>query len=82
MGYTQDADNIVLTNEIKKELYKNKPLAHRIYVGHHQYKYYCYVDLNNGQFKCKFTVPVKDMWETEFTDSMPAQLLIRYLDIL
>lgn len=33
-------------------------------------------------FTCNFSVPTADMGETVFINSMPAQLLIRYLDIL
>lgn len=84
MGYAQDADQIVLINEIKKALYKQKPLAHRFFTGKFQHQYSAQVELIEGcsKFKCVFTVPVSDMGETEFTDSLPAQLLIRYLDIL
>lgn len=82
MGYAQDADQIVLINTIKKELYKQKPLAHRFYMGQYQYQYRCFVELQNQQFNCIFTVPISDMGETTFTDSIPSQLLIRYLDIL
>lgn len=83
MGYAQDADNILLTNEIKKYLYKNKRFAHRFYVGKYQHQYQCFADIGNlRDLRIIFTVPVADMGETEFTDSIPAQLLIRYLDIL
>lgn len=82
MGYAQDADNILLTNEIKKALYKQKPLAHRIAIGSFRHEYECVVDLTSRKFTCRFSVPISDMGETEFTDSIPAQLLIRYLDIL
>ena len=83
MGYAQDADQIVLINQIKKELYKQKPLAHRFFMGKYQHQYRCFIDVGEiKQFKIVFTVPISDMGETPFTDSMPAQLLIRYLDIL
>lgn len=83
MGYAQDADQIVLINEIKKALYKKKPLAHRFFTGKFQHQYRCIITTNDDrEFQVKFTVPVSDMGETEFTDSLPAQLLIRYLDIL
>lgn len=84
MGYTQDADQIVLINLVKKELYKQKPLAHRFFTGKFQYQYSAEIELIEKcpKFKCVFTVPVSDMGETTFTDSLPAQLLIRYLDIL
>lgn len=83
MGYAQDADNILLTNEIKKALYKKKPLAHRKYIGDYVHKYECVITTEaDREFIVKFTVPVADMGETTFTDSIHAQLLIRYLDIL
>lgn len=82
MSYAQDADRIVFSNEVKKALYKQKPIANL--VSEHPYilQYQCDVTVNDKPFVCNFSVPVSDMGDTTFTNSMPAQLLICYLDIL
>lgn len=82
MGYAQDAEQIVFINEVKKALYKQKPLAHRVAIGNYRWDYQCDVTVNGNPFTCNFSIPTSDMGKTEFTDSIQAQLLIRYLDIL
>lgn len=62
-------------NEIKKALYKEKPVAKLIEFG----KENVYIaELSNGM-EIKFIVPVSDMGETLFGKTMEAQLLIRWL---
>jgi hypothetical protein len=72
----------VFINEVKKALYKQKKLAHRVSQSNFVWQYQCDVEVNGHPFTCNFSVPTSDMGETEFTDSIQAQLLIRYLDIL
>lgn len=71
-------------NEIKKSLYKEKPIAKKTaqIMG--------LVDppiMLHAEYKCKlangttviFAVPRKEMGEKPFDDEMPAQLLIRWI---
>jgi hypothetical protein len=67
----------MILNEIKKALYKEKPLANR-YQGTIDQAYYR-SRLNNGE-TIWFKVPIADMGDTAyFKPVMPAQLLIRYI---
>lgn len=63
-------------NLIKKELYKQKPIAdlNRIYEGYKQYTCQLIVD---GQMKVVFfDIPIK---ECDFEEVVPAQLLIQWM---
>lgn len=82
MSYAQDADRIVFTNEVKKALYRQKPIATRVNVTNHIHQYQCDVEVNGKIFTCNFSVPTADMGDAMFINGMHAQLLIRYLDIL
>lgn len=71
------------TNEIKKALYKEKPLAWsnaeliKTATGERVSKAYkCTTSLGDHYFE----VPFSEMGETTFEDEMPAQLLIRWLN--
>ncbi len=63
-------------NEIKKELYKQKPTAkfERIIGG----VAYWTCDLEDKTL-IKFGVPFSDIQDTEFLNEIPAQLLIRWI---
>jgi hypothetical protein len=63
--------------EIKKALYREKPIAHR-YAKSISNFYYC-VTLKTGE-KLFFTVPTKDMGDCNFGETEQAQLLIRYIN--
>jgi hypothetical protein len=66
-----------MTNtEIKKALYREKPMATRY--NKTVTNYYYVANLKSG-FKVYFTVPTKDMGELPFGETEQAQLLIRYL---
>jgi hypothetical protein len=65
-------------NTIKKELYKQKPLAqfHYTYDG---FKYYfCFLNLNGIEEEIYFRIPLSDCAET-LTDEIQAHFLIRWL---
>jgi hypothetical protein len=61
--------------EIKKELYKQKPQANLRYVRK-GYLYY-YADL--VEQRVNFEVPVSDIGDADFTPTMDAKLLNRWL---
>lgn len=64
-------------NEIKVELYKQKPSAFLVKIENG--KWYYTAALKEPRQTLDFIVPVKDMGETVFKDEEPAQLLIRWL---
>lgn len=61
--------------EIKKELYKQKPIADLMYVKSGSAYYVAQVN----DVTVHFTVPVSDMGEARFEASMNAQLLNRWI---
>jgi len=61
------------TTEIKKELYKQKPIAIRT---NYQGNYVHYVAQLENAFIIEFEIPNQ---EATFSDNVPAQLLIRWL---
>jgi hypothetical protein len=63
-------------NDIKKELYRQKPIAEVWHKNSTDYYYSAYL---YGGAKIDFKVPVSDMGEKLFDNEMPAQLLIRYI---
>lgn len=63
-------------NEIKKELYKQKPSAFLLISNETEHHYIA--ELKDGH-RVNFKVPVSDMGITAFEKEMPAQLLIRWL---
>ena len=71
-------------NEIKKALYKQKPIA-KLLVRKNGVAYYDAVILEQEEpiLKYKtlfFDVPESDMGDAEFTEEMDAKLLIRWLN--
>lgn len=62
-------------NEIKKALYKEKPVAQRLLIGTKETTY-C-TRLNNDVI-IGFAVPADEITES-FTEKMSAQLLIRWI---
>lgn len=63
-------------NEIKKEFYKTKVDATLIYIRKGEAVYQA--PFLNGQ-TATFSVPVSDMGDADFTPTMKAQLLLRWL---
>jgi hypothetical protein len=66
-------------NNIKKELYKQKPTAtfERI-VGGIAY-WNCEISIEDKPLSVKFSVPFSEIQDSEFLNQMPAQLLIRWI---
>jgi hypothetical protein len=69
--------------EIKKELYKQKPIAKMLYIRSGVAYYDAVIRIEEESvIKNKtvfFMVPVEDMGDADFTPEMDAKLLIRYL---
>jgi hypothetical protein len=63
-------------NEIKKTLYKEKPLATLLYIR--KGSAYYFTSLSDGT-RVDFEVPVNDMGDTDYLNQMDAKLLIRYI---
>lgn len=64
-------------NEIKKALYKEKPIAIRCGINKEGYRYRTMID---NKHPVSFWVPLSDMGDATFGDTMQAHLLIRYID--
>ena len=67
--------NNIILNEIKKALYKEKPIAKRVFFPM-QLKYY---DAKTSIGEIRFIIPIEDFGTIEWLDEMPAQLLIRWI---
>jgi hypothetical protein len=67
-------------NEIKKELYKQKPKATFLYIQNGVAVYTTLIiDFEDSGIFIKFEIPVTDMGEAKFEALMDAKLLIRWL---
>jgi len=64
------------TNEIKKALYKQKPIANRLHIID---KVHCYKTYLANGTAVAFEVPESDMGEAKFESQMDAKLLIRWM---
>lgn len=64
------------TNEIKKELYKQKPIAEFGYARDGFKNYSCELLIGGFEEIIEFNVPDS---EASFEDKVPAQLLIRWI---
>jgi hypothetical protein len=62
-------------NEIKKELYKQKPISKFDFL---RKKVLYYSTVLNGE-TIRFEIPVEDLGDAQYTPEMESQLLIRYL---
>lgn len=72
------------TNDIKKALYKEKPIAHQIHQNELYMKVYNMPETKAYSARTSlgvhfFDVPISEMGEVEFEKTIPAQLLIRWL---
>ena len=65
-------------NEIKKALYKQKPIASIIFTSPTYYDYMTEIVVNEEKIEVAFRVPKTEINE-HFTVNMEAQLLIRWL---
>ncbi len=63
-------------NEIKKALYRQKPIAKKMFEKDGNYVYRTY--LEDGT-ELTFIVPISDMGDAKFEYEMDAKLLIRWL---
>lgn len=64
-------------NEIKKILYKEKPIA-KFKMIRMEFAYYV-TETSLGEVK--FVIPVSDMGEADFLPEMDAKLLIRWIEV-
>ena len=62
-------------NEIKKEIYRQKPNAKLSFIRMGVAYYYAHL----GITKINFEVPVEDMGTADFTPLMEAKLMLRWL---
>ena len=68
-------------NEIKKELYKQKPIANLMFIRVGNAYYDTTIKNADGDdTNVMFIVPVNDMGEADFFPEMDAKLLIRYIN--
>jgi len=65
-------------NEIKKQLYRLKPTATMMFVKSTGIVYNCPFDNEEGLF---FEVPLSDIGDAKFFYAMPAQQLIRWIQM-
>lgn len=69
--------------EVKKELYKQKPIANLIFIRKGIVYYDATIEIKENdtlQFRTVFfEVPVSDMGDADFTPTMDAKLLNRWL---
>lgn len=72
-------------NEIKKELYKKKPSAkiNKVNADGIHYSAVLTEDKDGTLLfrHINFVVPLKEIGESDFTEFLPSQLLIRYINI-
>lgn len=66
----------MIKNEIKKALYKEKPVAMLKFMQGTNYVYEAIL----SDYKVYFSVPISDMGEKLFENKMEGQLLIRWID--
>ena len=63
------------TNQIKKELYRNKPVA----ILQHIHKGYVLYKTSLNEDSIYFNIPVEDMGDGMYLNEMQSQLLIRWI---
>jgi hypothetical protein len=66
-------------NEIKKELYKQKPIANFEYIENGAAFYYTKIEVKDTDKIIYFQIPVEDMGNAVFTPQMEGALLIRWI---
>ncbi|GEM_PF-2766202 len=68
-----------MNNEIKKALYKEKPVAKVIFGEVYNGELYHYYEAETSIGTATFKIPNSDMGDKIFNSNEPAQLLIRWL---
>lgn len=63
--------------EIKKQIYKQKPIAHLIYIR----KGIAYYNAKLIEMEVSFYIPITDMGDADFCPIMEAKLLNRWIVI-
>ncbi len=67
-------------NDVKKALYKQKPMAKLLYVRKGDVLYQCTLTNNEDEFEnIHFNIPVSDMGDSDFLPEMEAKLLARWI---
>ena len=66
-------------NEIKKALYKQKPIATLLFIRKEVAYYTASVEMDDANYAIRFEVPVNDMGDADYFPEMDAKLLIRYI---
>lgn len=64
-------------DEIKKDIYRTKPVAELLYINKDGIHYKAHVW--ESAYNIFFRVPLNDLGEAKWSANMPAQLLLRYL---
>ena len=67
-------------NDVKKELYKQKPKAYLDFIRLGVAYYKTNIMFESEEHNIRFEVPVNDMGEADFHYEMDAKLLIRYIN--
>lgn len=67
----------MIKDEIKKDIYKEKPVAKLIDISKEGIYYRAHV-LSNA-YDVYFKVPLQDLGDAKWYSTMPSQLLLRYL---
>ena len=66
-------------NDIKKALYKQNPWASKNFVTDGVVNYSTEIEFDNTEEIVEFEVPISDMGENVFEDTLEAKFLIRWL---
>lgn len=66
-------------NEIKKELYKQKPQAVLTFIRKQIAYYLTVIKIDNIEHTINFEIPINDMGDADLYGSMDAKLLIRWI---
>jgi hypothetical protein len=76
-----DAYKVSKLNDIKKSLYKEKPVAKFEYIRKGKAYYTTWASYENESIDTRITfeIPVNDMGDADFLPEMDAKLLIRWI---
>jgi len=66
-------------NDIKKELYKQKPVANILFIRKGVAYYTTTIEFEGETHAIRFEVPVDDMGDADYFPEMDGKLLIRYI---
>lgn len=68
-------------NIIKKDLYRQKPIAKLLYIRKGSIFYRAEVNGEDKFYNVIFSIPVEDIGDADFLSQMPSQQLIRWIKI-